>query len=57
MLLSVQVSGYAQKTVVMTGARRTAMVMYVTRITHQQTSMTSIGTDDLPAPRKMAAIQ
>ena len=57
MLLSVQVSGYAQKTVVMTGTRRTAMVMYVTRITHQQASMTSIGTDDLPAPRKIAAIQ
>ena len=57
MLLSVQVMGYAQETVVSLLTYFTAIDTYVIRTAHQQISMVSIGTVALPAPRKTEAMQ
>ena len=57
MELNVQVMGYAQKITRISWMKFSAMVMELTRMMHQQISMTNMGTADLPAPLKIPAIQ
>ena len=52
-----QVMGYAQETVVISGINLTATEMYETLKTHQTASIVAIGTVALPAPRKTPAMQ
>ena len=57
MELNVQVSGYAQKIIRISGIHFRMIVMYPTRTKHQKIIITNMGTEDFPAPGRIQAMQ